>query len=249
MNIHVLTENAVSYRFARHCLAEWGLSLLIEYGEYRVLLDTGHTGLWWENARQMGLDLQLTNAVVLSHRHWDHMGGMRFHQFAEKKPLYAHPMIPELISVQERTLMEQDFDCRWSDEAVSLTDGVYYLGQIPRLTGFEAGTYKDEMMDDDSALAFATAEGVVVVSGCSHAGICNICEQAKHVTDLPLRAVIGGFHLTCDDDVQVAHTLDYFRQQHGVQLFPMHCVDFDTMVRFFNVFGIRIMHTGDSIVI
>lgn len=86
-------------------------------------------------------------------------------------------------------------------------------------------------MLDDSALAFSSNEGVVVVAGCSHAGICNICEYAKAITGQRFHAVIGGFHLLHDENPAVDETIAYFKTEQPAYLAPVHCIDFDIQAK------------------
>ena len=87
----------------------------------------------------------------------------------------------------------------------------------------------------------------VVVSGCSHSGICNICEAAKSVTGKNLYAVIGGFHLLHNEEPPVDETIVWFKAERPEILLPMHCVDFDILARFHAELGTRKLGAGDVI--
>jgi len=247
MNITVLCENQVAFSHARLCKAEWGLSLLVEHNYKKVLLDTGHTDIYWRNARNLKIDLQAIDALVLSHFHWDHVGGLKHHQFKQKKRLIAHPDIFEKLLEQEKLFVNRDFKREYYRNPFEFLPNIYFLGEIPRTSSFELGVYKNEPMLDDTAIAIKTTKGVVVITGCSHSGICNICEQAKKVAEQELYAVIGGFHLMESDMEAVEGTLKYFEDQGEILLYPMHCVDFATMTKFRNLFNIDKMSTGDKI--
>ena len=101
------------------------------------------------------------------------------------------------------------------------------------------------VMSDDSALAIKSKDGTIVLTGCSHSGICNICKYAKEVVGQKLYSVIGGFHLFKDDPKVVNGTIKYFNAEISERLYPMHCVDFPTLVRFHNKFKFRKYCTGD----
>jgi 7,8-dihydropterin-6-yl-methyl-4-(beta-D-ribofuranosyl)aminobenzene 5'-phosphate synthase len=112
-------------------------------------------------------------------------------------------------------------------------------------------------MIDDSAIAIKTPHGVVVIAGCSHSGICNICEYAKKATGLPLYAVIGGFHLmgggagnagALNGDAEILNgTIDYFKNENPKFIYPMHCVDYSALAKFHEIFGIQKLSVGDII--
>ncbi|MEN8185764.1 MAG: MBL fold metallo-hydrolase [Bacteroidota bacterium] len=247
MKITILCENQSGHAGAKVCSAEWGLSFFIQKDDVNILFDTGHTDIYWKNAEQLNIDLQTTDFVVLSHHHWDHVGGLKHHNFKSKKELIIHPEIIDKVPDDSSQKMISDFNIIQSKGSLEFSNDIFYLGEIPRKTTFEKGNYKDEAMRDDSAIAIRTNKGVVVVTGCSHSGICNICEQAKKVTGQKLYAVIGGFHLFENEPEAVEGTIDYFKTEKPRYLYPMHCVDFPTLARFYNEFGIEKLATGDVI--
>jgi 7,8-dihydropterin-6-yl-methyl-4-(beta-D-ribofuranosyl)aminobenzene 5'-phosphate synthase len=247
MKTIILCENQASYKGAKICLAEWGFSAYIQTNETNILLDTGHTGIYKHNAEQLNIDLQNTHFIILSHHHWDHVGGLQHHDFKSKKTLVIHPELMDKLPSNESKKIKSDFEIITSDKPLEIANGVYFLGGIPRKNKFEKGMYKDDKMLDDSAIAIKSKKGVIVISGCSHAGICNICEYAKEVTNQKLYAVIGGFHLFEDDKKAVNGTIEYFQVEKPEYLYPMHCIDFPTLSKFHSIFGIQKLSTGDRI--
>lgn len=255
MKITLLCENQAS---AMVWLAEWGFSAFIEHGEARILFDLGYSDVFRRNAAHAGVDLDSVDFVALSHFHRDHTRGLKHHAFRDKKPLILHPRVltaaletdkPDVLQdfADIQAIIARDFEARPSTQALEFAPGAFFLGEIPRVTGFEKGCFEDDPMEDDTALAFHTDAGAVVVSGCSHAGICNICEHAKTVTGQELHAVIGGFHLLAKEDPPVAQTIAYFKRERPAHLLPMHCVDFPTLAAFHNEFGCPKYGAGDVI--
>ncbi|PIE45046.1 MAG: hypothetical protein CSA45_04585 [Gammaproteobacteria bacterium] len=250
MKITLLCENMIGYRGRKTCLAEWGLSVFVQTGSgVNLLFDTGHTDVYKKNARQLGIALNNTDYVVLSHYHWDHTGGLRFHDFSDKKKLITHPHVLKKLPPQEAKTVINDFDVVTSEKAFEFSPNIFYLGEIPRVTDFEQGRWQDDGMLDDSAIVIKTSKGAVVITGCSHAGICNICEHAKTVSGQPLYAVIGGFHLFANNQSVVDKTMNYFKSESPEHLFPMHCVDFPTQAKFRALFATEKYSTGDVITI
>ncbi len=205
-----------------------------------------------------GIDLERTDYVALSHFHRDHTRGLLFHGFSGKRKIILHPRILDAVLKSDddkikhdfekiHSVLANDFEVVASQQALEFSRGAFFLGEIPRRNNFEPGCFEDDAMEDDTALAFKTDKGVVVVSGCSHAGICNICEYAKEVTGQPLYAVIGGFHLLAEENPPVAETVDYFKKENPPMLLPMHCVDFSALVAFHNAFGSPKFSAGDVI--
>ena len=97
---------------------------------------------------------------------------------------------------------------------------------------------------DDTALAIIVNKELVVVSGCSHSGICNIVEYAKKVTGLEkVKAVIGGFHLMSLNS-QTRETIKYFKTQHIKHILPSHCTKLPALAAFYTEFEINHVKTG-----
>lgn len=245
MRISVLSENAAARSRNQDCLAEWGLSLYLELDDLRILFDSGHKGTFISNARVLGVDLDKTDLVVLSHHHWDHTGGLRFHEFKDKKNLVAHPIALEKMPAEQSENIAKDFNVSSSRVSLEVSPNVYFLGEIPRVTSFEKGVNRDDPMTDDSALAINTPEGVLVITGCSHAGIVNICEYAKQITGQPLYGAIGGFHLFEGDDDAINGAINYFKQEKAKIIHPMHCVDHAAMTAFYQNFKVKKYGAGD----
>lgn len=244
MEITILCENTSS---DIGCLAEWGFSAFIRFNGTNVLFDTGYSDVYLHNAKKLNVDVEDTDYIVFSHFHSDHTRGVQFHDFNSKKKVICHPEVLEKLPKEESLLLQSDFALLTSRNPIAFAPNIFFLGEIPRKTTFEKGHVDNDKLRDDSALAFKTKKGVVVISGCSHAGICNICEYAKEVTGLPLHAVIGGFHLFEKDDKAVEGTLDYFQREKPPYLFPMHCVDFPTLAKFHHFFAIKKYSAGDVI--
>ncbi len=247
LRIEILTENTTGHRHARTCQAEWGLSLFIHWRQQHVLLDAGPTGLYLENARHMQVDLNQVTAVSLSHHHWDHADGLEFFTPPKGTKLYVHPDLMEKVPASLKDILNKHYQLQRSESPVEIDDGLFFLGQIPRRTAFEKGYHQDDPMTEDSALALKTTKGCIVISGCSHSGIANICLQAEQVTGQPLRGVIGGMHLFDDDRATVEETIRWFENKNMEFFYPMHCIDFPTLKRMSDKLPVTVFNTGDTI--
>ncbi len=223
------------------------------------------TGQHWHNAKLFGIDLRDTDVIVVSHGHWDHANGLRHFPSSEKAiSLVAHPgVLTHRFSKLEKyngvpsdfETLTSGFNTIFTKKPFQIAEDVFFLGEIPRINSFESQQTNFTCLEnnhrvpdyilDDSALAITTPDGLVVISGCAHAGICNTIEHAKEVAKTDrVRLVIGGFHLL-DNASQLEHTIQYFHE-HGVELLcPMHCTDLTALCSLAQHFSLKKLCSGD----
>lgn len=255
MRLTVLTENTAGGNF----FAEHGLSYLIEIDDEKILFDAGYSDVFLENAKQLGIDIQNeVKKVVLSHGHWDHGNGLAYlngqilitHPASFSKRYRKRDHSPVGLSISKQQL-ENRFKILETKSAFQISKNLFFLGEIPRINNFENQTTPFELEDgsddfimDDSALVAIQDNQLVIITGCSHSGICNICEQAKLVTKISkLKAVIGGFHLKFQNK-QTKQTIAYFKQNNIETLLPSHCTDLPALSLFHKEFKIQQVKTG-----
>ena len=266
LSITVLTDNQVDR--GDGLLAEHGLCLLVEIAGSRVLLDAGQTNVCLRNARQQGVDLSDVNAVVLSHGHYDHGGGLPASlDELGRLDVIAHPgafasKYARRHGQQDRhiglaysadDLSRRGATVRLESEAHEITDGLIATGPIPRVTHFEKndphfwveakGFWQLDQFEDEQALVARTPEGLVVVLGCAHAGVINTLRYAMKLTgDERIRAVVGGFHLASASLERVEATVAALRQMNVGQVVACHCTGFAARIRLHAAFGRRFMN-------
>ena len=255
MKITVLTENCAGSGF----LAEHGLSYLIEHEDEKILFDTGHTDIFIKNAKTLGINIQReVNTVVLSHGHWDHGDGL---EHIHNKTLIAHPKVfmkrfrknnnSNIGLKLSKGQIEKKFKLVLKEEPYYISDNIVFLGQIPRLNGFEAKTtnFIDELGEpdyviDDSAIAVIQNNELIVITGCSHSGICNIIEYARKVTGINnVKSVIGGFHLK-HKNLQTEYTVKFLKENNINKIYPSHCTELPALTSFYEEFNIEQLKTG-----
>jgi 7,8-dihydropterin-6-yl-methyl-4-(beta-D-ribofuranosyl)aminobenzene 5'-phosphate synthase len=124
-----------------------------------------------------------------------------------------------------------------------LTENLVFLGEIERNFEYEKtdpgvrkiimpdGTTREDRILDDSALAFRTGEGVVIITGCSHAGICNIVQYAKTVCgNKRIIDIIGGLHLLSPEPSRLKKTAEYLRDLQLKSLHSCHCTSLSSKI-------------------
>jgi 7,8-dihydropterin-6-yl-methyl-4-(beta-D-ribofuranosyl)aminobenzene 5'-phosphate synthase len=237
-------------------LAEPALSMFIRDGKTRVLFDAGYSDAFLKNAQRKSIDLLHLDWIALSHGHFDHTWGLDIlirhyfeaavHKQANSRPvLVAHPKaftskrkdaVPELGMLLAEEKLSAQFELTLTDQPVWLSERLVTLGEIQRVMDFEPpaplgerneenGWVEDDL-PDDTAMAYVSDTGLVVIAGCAHAGICNTVEQAKRVTGVDsVRAVLGGFHLQKAKPERLDPTTDYLAALDLEALFCCHCTD------------------------
>ena len=254
MKLTVLTENTADGIYT----AEHGLSYFIEYDNKKILFDTGQTNIFLKNAEKLNINIETTDLIVLSHGHFDHGNGLKY---LKNKKLLCHPNAfikryrksnKSYIGLnQNLNEIENKFDIITTKKPYKITENIIFLGEIPKITLFEAQetSYTDEkgnddFIPDDSGIVFIKNKEIIIISGCSHSGICNIIEYAKKITGInKINTVIGGFHLKKNDE-QTKQTIKYFKEQNIEQILPSHCTKFQALVAFYNEFKIKHVKTG-----
>jgi len=255
MRISVLTENnAGPFTEAEH-----GLSYLIEFDGRRILFDAGQSDMFLRNAKKMNLSLEKIDAIILSHGHFDHGNGL---DFISGSKLICHPGCfvrryrksdHSFIGLKNtREELSRLFELLVTAVPLEITEKIFFLGEIPRLTDFESqntsfvfeGGAPDFVMDD-SALALVLPEGLFIITGCGHAGIVNTAEHARKVTGInKLSGIMGGFHLK-DKGEQTKQTIAYLKKTGVKNIIPSHCTELPALSAFYESFGIRQIKTGD----
>ena len=218
MRIKVVFDKDVLHK---NLYTGWGLSFLI--GD-KVLFDTGENGQWLiDNMKKLKIDIDKLRAVVISHDHWDHTGGLW--ELLIKKPnmdIYGCPgfgdPLKDKIKAHHGTFVE-------NDGFFEIEDNIYVTGEI-------LGTYKGVYMPEQ-ALVVKTDKGITVMTGCSHPGIAQILETVRNkFSKENIYLVFGGFHLKNNDKKSIKAIIARFKEMGVEKAAPTHCSGKDAEMLF-----------------
>jgi len=215
---------------------------------------------------------------VLSHNHLDHTWGllplvrlytegMIENQTLKKAAFVAHPLtlagrklgeLPEIGSLLSEDKLSGYFHVELSREPINLTERLVFLGEIERTNDSEAktpigrildnGVERDDFLLDDSALAYKSSAGLVIITGCSHAGICNIVEYARKVCrDDRVVDIVGGFHLLDPSVEQLEGTIAYMSSLRPTSVHACHCTDLNSKMALSRVVDLKEVGVGMSL--
>lgn len=248
IRITTLSENTANFGF----IAEWGLSILIEVDNLRILLDTGLGFSALYNAQLLSIDLSVIDSLVLSHGHADHTGGLKgILTRRGAVNIIAHPAIWEAkYAVPENSheryigmpfnrdqLENLGSRFRLTKEPIWISDRVVTSGEIPLSTGYEEvgrkfyvkenGKLRPDHMPDDLALGVKTDLGLVIILGCAHRGMINTIHHFQEITgEERVYCVVGGTHLINASHERLAQTVADLRKTGIQRLGVSHCTGF-----------------------
>lgn len=220
---------------------EHGLSLVIEYNNQKYIFDTGQSNAFIKNAKACNIDLDNIENVIISHGHYDHIGGLEFlknktvymnkHAFNakckkaneqyinigtkfsqtqyENKNKHNFKFINQTTKINENIYLFSTFKYKNTDDYFFVKKEIHYVSD----------DFKDEIV-----LVINGAEGLDIITGCSHCGIINIINSIKkEFPNTAINSVTGGFHLSKESDSQIKKTALALKKLKIKKIKPLHC--------------------------
>jgi 7,8-dihydropterin-6-yl-methyl-4-(beta-D-ribofuranosyl)aminobenzene 5'-phosphate synthase len=242
----------------------------------RVLVDVAQDpDALLENFKRMNIPVSCVDALVLTHCHYDHTQGVAriIREIGKKSiPVIAHPDLfrehvifdPVLRPIgvmngdQPEDIEAAGGELCLAKDPVTLMPGLTTTGEVPRITDFEEigmslftvenGEVKtDAMVDDLSVVANIGGKGLVIVTGCSHAGIVNISHHAMNLTGTKnIHGILGGFHLIGAPDERIRKTVSALEKMNPGWVCAGHCTGFRAQAELYGALKDRFspLHTG-----
>ena len=271
IKIKTLVENSA---ISKEYKSKHGLSLYIETAKHKILFDLGQDGLFVENAKKMGVDIADIDTVIISHGHKDHGGGLKhLLSLNDKAKIYVRKdafdkhfikVLGLKIGVGLDEKLKANNRIIFTDETTVIDDELMLFSNV------EMGEYRSDSngklyaktgneialdnFSHEQNLIIKDEDRVVLVSGCSHAGIENILKRAEQLVDGQVDAVVGGFHLYNpptrkyeeDERIEkVANALGEF----SCHYYTCHCTGIKAFDKMKTRLGSRLdyLHTGSEI--
>ena len=259
IRITVLVENSVH---RQGLVGEHGLCFHIQSGEHSLLFDTGQTDLAVINTETLRLPLHRVEAIVLSHGHYDHTGGVpAMLEVVPEARVYLHPAAFEnkfshnhagparkigMSDCVAQAIRHHAGGFIETTARTEIMEGVFATGEIPRATTYEdtggaffldaEGTRPDPLVDDQ-ALVVDLGRSVVLLLGCAHSGVVNTLNHVWQLTGgKPVSAVIGGLHLGSASEGRIQQTIARLRAAQLEMLAPAHCTSLPATAKLWSAF-------------
>jgi 7,8-dihydropterin-6-yl-methyl-4-(beta-D-ribofuranosyl)aminobenzene 5'-phosphate synthase len=258
--VRTLKVTILSTMLADDGVGEWGFAALVEADGHRVLVDTGarpETVL--QNARELHVDLTSVREVILTHNHDDHVGGL---MTVRREVMKTNPAALSRAHVARGIFysrpgtngennpmiaIKKEYEATGGvfvehEQAAEIFPGAWLTGPVPRaypernwsvkgMVQTPTGLVEDTLPEDQS-LVINTPQGLVLISGCGHAGIINTLTFAQtEFPKAPVLAVLGGFHLFPASDTQIDWTADKLKGFGVSYLVGAHCTGIESVYR------------------
>lgn len=248
MKIQILVDNLSENSALK---AEWGLSVYIEFENHKILLDTGASKAFSENAKTLGVNLSEVDTGILSHAHYDHAGGLEvFFKENQKAKFYLQKSTAEncyhthkifgplayhrYIGIPKGCLKKFSPRFATATNKQEILPHVYLLSHstenlsaIAEKVGLsvkEKGKYKADNFSHEQSLIFETEKGLFIMNSCSHAGADNIIKEVEAAfKNKPIYGILGGFHLYRYSDKEIFAFAKRLQELNVQKVYTGHC--------------------------
>ncbi len=195
--------------FEESCMTEWGFSCLVELEDKTILFDTGgDPEVFAHNIEALGVDVTEIDCIVLSHEHWDHVGGIDVVLDANPDvSVYLPETVPYHIKSNVRLKGAEVVE---TSNATVICEGV-------------ATTRVLDANPDEQALIINTENGLILVTGCSHPGVENLARDALNLTGGEIYLAVGGYHLRGATRAQLDGLVEEMKELGVEKIAPTHC--------------------------
>ena len=273
MRIVNLIENTEG---TKGCLFEHGLSFYIETASHKLLVDTGASGAFLENAKVLGIDLEMVDTVILSHGHYDHSGGiLEFAKMNSAAKIYMqenavgdyyhkNDTMEKYIGIDKRIaeLPQVEFvKGDWElDKELFLFSGVtgrklWPQGNLELKVQID-GTFIQDDFSHEQYLVVSGEDKKILLSGCAHNGVLNILERYHEIYGDYPDAMISGFHMQkkteyTKEDIAVMEQTAMALNETDTVFYTGHCTGEFPYEKMKEIMGDKLVyvHSGEEIIV
>lgn len=225
-------------------LSEWGLSVLIKYNGRTILLDTGKSAQFAENAALLGCSLSEVELGVLSHAHYDHADGMpEFFRINPSAPFYLRDGTEEncysgegedrhYIGIRQGTLSEYRSRIAFASGDVQLFDGAWLIphkwdmeqaGRRAHMYLLRGDAWDIDRFAHEQSLVLETEKGLVIFNSCCHGGADVIIEEIRSTFGREVYALVGGLHLFRSTEQEISQMAQRLAATSVQRIVTGHC--------------------------
>jgi 7,8-dihydropterin-6-yl-methyl-4-(beta-D-ribofuranosyl)aminobenzene 5'-phosphate synthase len=206
----VITVAYDNYTDSEKLQAQWGFACVVQGLDKTILFDTGGNGeVLIANLRELGLDPTKIDAVVLSHAHGDHTGGLEaFAKVRSDVPLYVSTGFDGTFIKQTKAMKLRP---AVAGQSATICPGALTTGTLGR------GAIEEH------ALCVKTPAGWVLITGCAHPGVENLAAKAAELVGSPPHLIVGGFHMIMQSPKQIERVINRLRELGVERVAPCHC--------------------------
>ena len=190
----------------------WGVSFLVDD---KILFDTGEKGKWLlKNMRSLGVDIKNIEAVVISHDHWDHTGGL-WGILKKRKGLKVYSC-PGFGKEFKDKVKKTQAELTEANNFTEISKNIFITGEV-------AGAYNGKYMPEQ-AIVLKTKNGLTIITGCAHPGTLKVVDKVKaKFHGKTIYFVLGGFHLMKSDKRAIEILAENFKKIGVIKTGPTHC--------------------------
>jgi 7,8-dihydropterin-6-yl-methyl-4-(beta-D-ribofuranosyl)aminobenzene 5'-phosphate synthase len=230
IKLTILFDNYLFQKEKEGLQTKWGFACLIEGMEKTILFDTGSSGdVLLNNISKLKVDAQKVETVVISHKHWDHVGGLP--AFLEINPNVSVYMPASVARKWEPEIKKRKATPVEVSQPIELCPKVSLTGEI-------------EGSINEQALILDTANGLIVITGCAHPGIVEILKKSQKINNKKIYMVLGGFHLMEKSDSEIKSIIKDFQQLGVIKVGPTHCTGDKAIQLFKDAYGENYIKIG-----
>lgn len=225
---------------------EWGLSIYIEYNGKKILLDTGASNLFEQNAKKLNIALEQVDYAVLSHAHYDHANGMKaffeenqhakfyIQDSTDENCYFKYGFIHKYIGIPKGILKTYSDRFIVARGKLQISEGIYLIphstaglsmiGKRERMYQRKVNGWFPDDFSHEQSLVFETAQGMVIFNCCSHGGAVNIINEVQSAfPDKKVYALIGGFHIFKKPEEEIKELAQKIRETGISYVCTGHC--------------------------